>query len=169
MPETPTPAATAPYAVGGVLTGSISLASPLPPFLPLTDLRPALQALTFQDGVETLTLASSNVCRFEVATDGAGRITRWTVHLIRFGVATNVPSMETSGLPGVIQGTDLVGHLPTVGVPCAAALSSAIPRLRRRRASGLRSVRRRPASRRLTPTPGTGSRRRHRPIRWGAR
>jgi hypothetical protein len=35
-------AATAPYAIGGSVQGTLSLAHPLPPFMPLTDISPAL-------------------------------------------------------------------------------------------------------------------------------
>ena len=118
--------ADAPYSVGGSLTGSITVANPLPPFLPLTDLRPALASLSFQNGVDSWTLANANVCQFQVATDGAGNITRWIVSLQEFGPANDVPTMDSTGQPGVVQGNDLVGRIPILGVPCSpAALSPA--------------------------------------------
>jgi hypothetical protein len=117
--------AAAPYSVGGSIVGSITLGNPLPPFLPLTDLRPALQALTFQNGADTLSLPITNVCRFDVATDGLGNITRWVVSLQEFGPTTDVAQFDSSGQPGSIQGTDQTGRIGTLGVPCAPALLAA--------------------------------------------
>lgn len=112
--------ATAPYAIGGQLTGSITVANPLPPFLPLSDITPAITALSFNDGINTRTLADSFLCSFQVATDGAGNITRWQITLRQSPYTTGNPqhSIDTTGQPGVIEGTDLVGT-GTAGVnPC---------------------------------------------------
>jgi hypothetical protein len=112
--------ATAPYASGGQLTGSITVANPLPPFLPLTDIAPALTALSFNDGVATRTLASSFICSFQVATDGAGNITRWQITLRQSPYSPGNPqhSIDSSGQPGVIEGTDLVGTGTAGANPC---------------------------------------------------
>ena len=55
--------ATAPYAVGGQLTGSFTVANPLPPFLSDANLVPSLIAMSFNDGVETRTLSNSFICQ----------------------------------------------------------------------------------------------------------
>ena len=47
--------------------------------MPLTDITPALTALSFNDGIETRTLANSFLCSVQVATDGAGNITQWSI------------------------------------------------------------------------------------------
>jgi hypothetical protein len=112
--------ATAPYAIGGQLTGSITVANPLPPFLPLTDITPALTALSFNDGVSVRTLANSFLCTFQVATDGAGNITRWQITLRQSPYSPGNPqhSIDSSGQPGVIEGIDLVGTGTAGADPC---------------------------------------------------
>ena len=112
--------ATAPYVVGGQLTGTFTTASPLPAFLPFTDISPSLQSLSFNDGVATRTLATSFVCAFNVATDGAGNITRWQILLRESPYTPLSPqhSIDSSGEPGLIQGTDLAGTGPAGAGPC---------------------------------------------------
>ena len=122
----PYTAATAPYVVGGQLTGSFTVANPLPAFLPLTDITPSLTALPFNDGVETRTLANSFICNFQVATDGVGNITRWEILLRRSPYNPGDPhhSIESSGQPGVIQGADQAG---TGSVPLPAVRRGSVP------------------------------------------
>src|SRR5688572_12734333 len=60
-----------PYAAGQRLSGSFTVAAPLPAFRALGDLTPALVAMSFHDGVAGRSLADSFVCAFDVATDGA--------------------------------------------------------------------------------------------------
>jgi len=112
--------ASAPYSIGGQVTGTFSTANPLPAFLPLTDIRPSLQSLSFNDGVATRTLANSFVCSFQVATDGAGNITEWNVLLRQspYAPATPQHSIESSGQPGLIQGADQAGTGPAGAGPC---------------------------------------------------
>ena len=50
-----------PYAAGERLTGSFTVAAPLPAFRALSDLTPALVAMSFDDGVESRSLADSFV------------------------------------------------------------------------------------------------------------
>ena len=116
----PYTAATAPYVVGGQVTGTFTTASPLPAFLPLTDIRPSLQSLSFSDGVATRTLANSFVCTFSVATDGAGNITQWQILLRESPYTPLNPqhSIDSSGAPGLIQGNDLAGTGPAGAGPC---------------------------------------------------
>lgn len=112
--------ANAPYAVGGNLTGTFELTNPLPPFLPLSDLTGTISDLTFNDGVETRTLANSFVCTFKVATDGSGSITQWEILLRRSPYIPFDPhhSIGTTGQPGVIQGIDTVGTGTAPAGPC---------------------------------------------------
>lgn len=70
-----------PYSVGDRVLGSIDLAEALPPFMPPTDITSLLLDFTFGDGVQTRIPANTNVCRFEVATDGAGIPSHWTIAL----------------------------------------------------------------------------------------
>lgn len=109
-----------PYAPGGALQGSLTLAGPLPAFLPLTDIRSAIVGFAFDDGVETRSLASSFVCNFEAATDGSGNITSWRIELRRTPYNPGDPHHGTysSGAPGVIQGVDLVGTGLAPANPC---------------------------------------------------
>jgi hypothetical protein len=110
-----------PYAAGGRVTGTITTANPLPPFLPMTDITTALTSLTFTDGIQTRTLSNSFLCSFRVATDGAGNITQWEILLRQSPFSTGNPqqSIDSSGNPGIPEGHDLAGT-GTAGVtPCA--------------------------------------------------
>jgi hypothetical protein len=112
--------ATAPYALGGSVTGSITVANPLPPFLPLTDITTALTAMNFTDGIATRTLADSFLCSFRVATDGAGNITQWQITLRQSPYSTGNPqhSIDSTGVPGILEGNDLAGTGPAGVNPC---------------------------------------------------
>ncbi len=127
----PYSSADAPYALGGALTGSLTLAGPLPPYLPLTDVTSAIVAFAFDDGVEVRTLANSFLCNFEVATDGTGNITSWQIALRRTPYNPGDPhhSIESSGQPGVVQGSDFVGTGTAPADPCGgmALATSASP------------------------------------------
>ena len=103
--------AISPYAIGGRVTGNITTSAPLPPFLPLTDITPALISLTFTDGIQTRTLANSTICTFRVATDGAGNITQWLVTIRQFPFTTGSPqqTIDSTGNPGFPDGSDLAG------------------------------------------------------------
>jgi hypothetical protein len=116
----PYTAATAPYSLGGQVTGTFTTASPLPAFLPLTDIRPSLQSMSFSDGIATRTLATSFVCRFRVATDGAGNITQWDFLLRESPYTPLNPqhSIESLGNPGILQGSDQAGTGPAGAGPC---------------------------------------------------
>jgi len=116
----PYTAADPPYSPGGALQGSLTLAGPLPAFLPLTDVSSGIVDFAFDDGVETRTLASSFLCQFEVATDGTGNITAWRIELRRTPYNPGDPHHGTysSGAPGAIQGVDLVGTGLAPANPC---------------------------------------------------
>ncbi|MEO8277630.1 MAG: hypothetical protein ABI639_15565 [Thermoanaerobaculia bacterium] len=116
----PYTSATPPYSLGGAVQGSLTLAGPLPPYLPLTDVTPAIVAFAFDDGVETRTLADSFLCAFEVATDGTGNITRWRISLRRFPYNTGDPhhAIDSNGQPGVVQGADFAGSGTAPADPC---------------------------------------------------
>ena len=109
-----------PYSLGGALQGWLTLAGPLPAFLPLTDVSSAIVDFAFDDGVETRTLASSFLCNFEVATDGTGNITTWRIELRRTPYNPGDPHHGTSssGAPGAIQGVDFVGTGLAPANPC---------------------------------------------------
>lgn len=70
-----------PWMVGDQVTGSMSFAGPLPPFMPATEVAFALDDFSFSDGVHTFTPANTTVCGFQVSTDGAGNIRHWNVFL----------------------------------------------------------------------------------------
>jgi hypothetical protein len=112
-----------PYTSGDNLTGTITTANPLPPFLPLTDIVPFLTSLSFDDGVQVRTLASSAICGVQVATDGAGNITRWQISLRELPYTTGSPqgAIDSTGpriVPGALAGSDLVGSGLAGPGPC---------------------------------------------------
>ncbi len=109
-----------PWMVGDRVTGFISFAGPLPRFMSLTDVTLALDDFSFSDGVQTRTPANSTLCKFELSTDGAGNIKRWSFFLR----ALPTPPMgdphrtlDSSGSVGGI-GTDIVGDGPAGPGPC---------------------------------------------------
>ncbi|HET9796243.1 MAG TPA: hypothetical protein VFS34_17505 [Thermoanaerobaculia bacterium] len=113
---------TAPYATSEKVTGSVVFANPLPPFLPLTDVVAALSDFSFTDGVQTRTKVSSNVCQFEVATDGAGKISKWFVYLTQAPHPASGDPEQTMTLSG--SSHDVVGSGAAVADPCAAIAQS---------------------------------------------
>jgi hypothetical protein len=117
----------APYAVGGNLQGTLSLASPLPPFFPLTDISPAIVSFSFSDDIETRTLADSFLCSFEVATDGLGAITQWRIGLRRKPFNPGDPHHAIDsfgGLEVVLNGLDTVGTGTAPADPCGVMVLS---------------------------------------------
>lgn len=108
-----------PYSVGDQILGNISLAGPLPPFLPLTDIAPALADFTFSDGVQVRTPGNTNVCKFQVATDGAGQITGWSIFIREApfpGSGNPVQTLDSNSNPA----GDLVGEGPAASTPCGS-------------------------------------------------
>jgi hypothetical protein len=118
----PYTSATAPYSVGGSLTGTLVTANPLPPSLPLTDVGALLTSYSFTDGVQTRMDVDSALCSFKVATDGAGNITMWQVFLRKWPYTPGLPqhSIESAGnaVPPP-EGTDLVGSGLGGALPCS--------------------------------------------------
>jgi len=116
----PYTSAAAPYAVGGLLSGTVTFANPLPAFLPLTDVQPALAGFSFFDGVESRSFANSFFCSFQVATDGAGQISRWQISLRRFPYNPGDPhhAIDTQGTVGFPAGIDIVGTGNAGAGPC---------------------------------------------------
>lgn len=110
-----------PYVLGGQVTGSIGLAAPLPPFMPLTDVAGFLDSLSFSDGVETRTLADSFLCSVEVSTDSLGQILAWQISLRRFPYNPGDPhhAIESTGQPGLLAGgSDIAGTGVGPADPC---------------------------------------------------
>ncbi len=105
--------AQAPYTTSDRLSGSIDLPSALPPFLPSTNIRALLQGFSFSDGVQTRTPANSDVCRFDVATDGSGNIVAWTVGLREIPSTPGQPQFTIdSSRFGDLVGSGLAGAAP---------------------------------------------------------
>ena len=79
------------------------------------DISPAIVDFSFFDGVATRTLADSFLCSFQVATDGAGRITRWQIGLRQFPLVNPgdpFHAIDSIGLVGVFPGSDFAGYGP---------------------------------------------------------
>jgi hypothetical protein len=83
---------TAPYTTSDFVSGMLTLAGPLAPNLPLTDVTPT--AFTFSDGVQTMTNLNAAGFLFQFATDGSGDITQWIIRVIGLSgaeIQTNEP------------------------------------------------------------------------------
>jgi hypothetical protein len=112
--------ATPPYAIGGRVTGGVTLAGPLPQLLPLTDMRWALEGFSFTDGIQTRGTNNSFVCRFELATDSMGDITNWAIFLREMpfpGLGIQTETLDTFG-PTFGPAFDTVGEGPGDAIPC---------------------------------------------------
>ncbi len=116
--------ATSPYVLGGNLSGELVLANPLPPFLPLSDITPAIVGFSFADDGATRQLADSFLCSFEVATDGTGAISHWRIALREFPYTVAGPqhSIDSLGLAAPFNGNDLVGTGAAAVNPCGGIL-----------------------------------------------
>jgi hypothetical protein len=85
----------APYTTSDFVTALVTLAAPLAPNMPLTDVTPTAYSLS--DGVQTFTNLTTGFLgtRFKFQTNGAGEVTRWDV-LVEAGeftliITTNIP------------------------------------------------------------------------------
>lgn len=88
--ETFTEVSGPPYTTAQRVAGSFTLATPLAPDLPLTEVRDALIDYAFSDGVETRTAEDSYVVSFQVGTAADGRVNRWQISVVESPPATMV-------------------------------------------------------------------------------
>jgi len=106
---------TPPYTTQQRIAGSFQVLGPLPPWLVNKDIGHALTNLLFSDGIQVRSLANSEICRFEVSTDGAGHIVDWSISLRQPGIAQgNIQQALDSG-----KGSDIAGSGPAGASPCA--------------------------------------------------
>ena len=66
-----------PYSTSDFVTAMVTLANPLPPNEPLTQVTPL--AFSLFDGVQTITNLNATIFAFHFATDGDGTITHWAL------------------------------------------------------------------------------------------
>jgi len=108
----------APYTTSMHVTGSILLAGALPPNMPLRDVTAALLDFTYTDGIQTHTLADSNLCSFQLGTDATGQVVEWNV-MLRQKVANNTdPFTSIDSIHAGQAGEDLGGTNPLGGNQC---------------------------------------------------
>lgn len=69
---------TPPYTTSDRITGSFTVAAPLPPGA-TTDLSSGLVALSFSDGQATRRLGDTTICAFSVTTNSIGTIIDWAL------------------------------------------------------------------------------------------
>ena len=69
--------ATGPYTTSDFVTAMVTLAGPLPPNEPFTQVTPL--AFSLSDGVQTITNLNATIFAFHFATDGDGTITHWAL------------------------------------------------------------------------------------------
>lgn len=112
-----------PYTLQNAISGSISIAGALPPNLPLTDISLLLQSLNYEDGVQTRTLADSDLCRFQVGTDGVGRIVDWRVSLRESPLPmVGEPQSALDSAPIIDQGS----VIPATPAICGNAVATVV-------------------------------------------
>ena len=70
------------YTTSDFVTAMVTLANPLPPNAPLTQVTPL--AFSLSDGVQTITNLNATAFTFQFATDGDGTINQWGVDVFLF-------------------------------------------------------------------------------------
>jgi hypothetical protein len=99
--------ATGPYSTSDFVTAMVTLANPLPPNAPLTQVTPL--AFSLFDGVQTITPMNASLATFDFATDGDGTITQWAVTAFTGPLSSPDSALATVNVPdqavdvGVIQ------------------------------------------------------------------
>jgi hypothetical protein len=89
--------AVSPYTTSDRVTGTVELASPLPPNFDLATVSPL--AFSFSDGVQTITSATvGEVGVFKFHTDSTGSITEWEVSLMA-NTADTINTIANPALP----------------------------------------------------------------------
>jgi hypothetical protein len=87
------------YTTSDFVSGMVTLAGPLAPNMPLTDVMPI--AFTFSDGVQTLTNLTPSVSSlFRFATGPAGAISAWRINVTE--IAIPFPSIATVSAGGTV-------------------------------------------------------------------
>ncbi len=104
-----------PYAVGDRVNGEFSVALPIKPSLPMTDISSVITDFSFTDGQQTRTPANTTICGFEVATDAAGNIVDWLV-LLREAPTPAVGDPQQ--FMDLATAMDQVGTGPSPGTAC---------------------------------------------------
>src|SRR5262245_5197325 len=85
-----------PYTMSMFVTAMVTLAGPLAPNMPLTQVVPT--AFTISDGVQTITNLNATAFAFFFGTDSTGAITSWFVSAINFGAG-----IQTSNFQGAVD------------------------------------------------------------------
>lgn len=89
------------------ISGSFTLAAPLPDNLPFSSIFPLPPMFSFTDGVTTLTQTTSGFSDFRVQTNSLGEITLWHVELISSIGFPNTDLATINEVPGgTNDGTD---------------------------------------------------------------
>ncbi len=104
-----------PYTAGDSISGEFSVALPIKPLLPLTDISAVLTDFSFSDGQQIRTPANTTVCAFVVATDAAGNIINWMV-LLREAPTPAIG--DPMRFMDITTGLDQVGIGPSPGTAC---------------------------------------------------
>lgn len=102
----------APYTTSDRVSGSFTVAAPLPPNLLYSDISGLVIAFSFTDGVATRTEADSVVCEFIATTDGSGVLLDSRFWLRESGVPLNDPQHN-------LERYDLGGYIVSQADPCA--------------------------------------------------
>jgi hypothetical protein len=90
------------YTTSDSVTGSITLASPLPDGVDTFNLVPSadIQSFSFSDGLQTLTNTNATGSSFAFETDASGNITFWQVTVFKGTVASD--SIATVNAPTIL-------------------------------------------------------------------
>ena len=103
-----------PYTTAQRLTGWFTIGNPLPQFATTFDISQYLDDFSFTDGIQTRHPGNTEICDFEVATNGAGDITDWRINLRETPFTNGNPQQTLHSSPF----SDLVGSGPAGVFAC---------------------------------------------------
>ena len=92
-----------PYTTAMRVTGEFTVATPLTPHLPWTDISAQVTSYRFEDGIQTLTEANSAPLAFFVSTDGNGVPSTWGISVWATPITTMIGG-QVAGIDASFDG-----------------------------------------------------------------
>lgn len=111
-----------PYQNTQSVSGFLEFSNPLPGFLANQNLSHALSDFQFFDGIHTFEPANTDICVFQISTDGRGNIIDWSITLRESNIANGALQQSMS----ISQSGDQVGRGNAGPATCSSITLSTI-------------------------------------------